>query len=57
MSPEIDQHATHELNSRGNQICKLDGTACDILVAGYEKQMHIIAQYIITELPFDRLYF
>jgi hypothetical protein len=22
MSPEIDQHATHELNSRSNRICK-----------------------------------
>jgi hypothetical protein len=57
MSPEIDQHAAHELNSRDNRICKRNGAACDIVVAGYEKQMHIIAQYIITELPFDRLYF
>ncbi|ABM04241.1 hypothetical protein Ping_2520 [Psychromonas ingrahamii 37] len=57
ISPERDQHAAHELNSRGNRICKRDGAACDIVVAGYENQMQLIAQYIITELPFDRLYF
>jgi hypothetical protein len=57
MAPEIDQHASHELNSRDNRICKRDGAACDIYVSGYENRMHIIAQYIITELPFDRLYF
>ncbi len=57
MAPELDQHATFELNSRGNRICKINGAACDIFVAGYENQMHIIAQYVINELPFDRLYF
>lgn len=57
MAPELDQHAAFELNSRGNRICKRDGAACDIFVAGYENQMHVIAQYIINELPFDRLYF
>ena len=57
MAPELDQHASHELNSRNNRICKRDGVACDIVVAGYEDKMHIIAEYIINELPFDRLYF
>jgi len=57
MAPELDQHAAHELNSRTNRICKRDGAACDIFVAGYENQMHIIAKHIINELPFDRLYF
>ena len=57
MAPEIDQHAASELNSRSNRICKRDGAACDIYVAGYENQMHIIAEYVINELPFDRLYF
>jgi hypothetical protein len=57
MAPELDQHAAFELNSRSNRICKRDGAACDIFVAGYENQMHIIAQYVINELPFDRLYF
>jgi len=57
MAPKIDQHASHELNSKNNRIGERDGAACDIYVSGYENQMHIIAQYIITELPFDRLYF
>lgn len=57
MAPELDQHAGFELNSKGTRICKRDGAACDIYVKGYEKRMHIIAQYVINELPFDRLYF
>lgn len=57
MAPELDQHAAYELNSRGNKICKREGAACDIFVSGYENQMHIVAQYVINELPFDRLYF
>lgn len=57
MSPQLDQHADFELNNRANRICQRDGAACDIFVAGYENQMHIIAQYVINELPFDRCYF
>ena len=57
MAPELDQHAAFELNSRNNRICKRDGAACDIFVIGFEKKMHLIAEYIIKELPFDRLYF
>uniref|UniRef100_A0A5Q0TGP0 Peptidase M15A C-terminal domain-containing protein n=1 Tax=Vibrio algicola TaxID=2662262 RepID=A0A5Q0TGP0_9VIBR len=57
MAPELDQHAAFELNSRGTRICKRDGAACDIYVEGYKEKMHLIAQYVITELPFDRLYY
>ena len=57
MAPELDQHASFEVNSKGNRICKRDGAACDILVEGFENQMHIVAKFIINELPFDRLYF
>ena len=57
IAPELDQHAAFEVNSKANRICKRDGAACDIVVAGYENQMHIIAEFIINELPFDRLYF
>ena len=57
MAPELDQHAAFEVNSRNSRICKRDGAACDIYVSGYENQMHIIAEYVINELPFDRLYF
>ena len=57
MAPELDQHAALEVNSRGTRICKRDGAACDIYIKGYENQMHLIAQYVINELPFDRLYY
>ena len=57
MAPELDQHASFEVNSKNNRICKRDGAACDIYVEGYKNQMHIIAEFIINELPFDRLYF
>jgi|GEM_PF-3535872 len=57
MGPTIDQHASSELNSRGNRICKRDGASCDILVAGYENNMDEIARYITANLAFDRLYF
>ncbi|GLS89958.1 hypothetical protein GCM10007916_10250 [Psychromonas marina] len=57
MSPQLDQHAAYELNSLKNRICQRDGAACDILVAGYENQMHLIAEFVINELPFDRCYF
>lgn len=57
MGPSLDQHASLELNTRGNRICQRDGAACDFWVQGYETRMHIIAQYITESLPFDRLYF
>lgn len=57
MAPSIDQHAAMEVNSRGNRICKRDGAACDLYIAGYEQHMDIIASYIAEHLPFDRLYF
>ncbi|WP_281222275.1 hypothetical protein [Photobacterium sanguinicancri] len=57
MAPDIDQHASMEINTRGNRICKRDGAACDILVAGYENRMDEVAKYIAQSLPFDRLYF
>ncbi|MFS1873324.1 hypothetical protein [Enterovibrio norvegicus] len=57
MAPALDQHAASELNANGKLICKRQGAACDFLVMGFEKRMDIIAQFIITQLPFDRLYF
>lgn len=36
MAPDIDQHASMELNSKGNRICKRDGAACDLYIEGYE---------------------
>ncbi|MEH0758520.1 hypothetical protein H4F20_02410 [Vibrio sp. 16] len=57
MAPNIDQHASMELNSKGNRICKRDGAACDFYVQGYEQQMDEVAKYICMNLEFDRLYF
>jgi len=57
MAPNIDQHASMELNSKGNRICKRDGAACDFYVQGYEQRMDEVAKYICTNLEFDRLYF
>lgn len=57
MAPDVDQHASMELNSRGNRICKADGASCDFLVSGYEIKMSEIARYITSNLAFDRLYY
>lgn len=57
IAPELDQHAAHEMNTKGNRICKRNGAACDIYIGGYENQMQVIASYIIKNLKFDRLYF
>ncbi len=56
-APAIDQHASMELNSIGNRICKRDGAACDFYVEGFEEQMDEVAKYICKHLEFDRLYF
>ncbi|GAD80233.1 hypothetical protein [Vibrio ezurae] len=57
MGPKIDQHASMELNLRGNRICKRDGAACDITLSEYENRMNEIAKFIIEHLNFDRLYY
>ena len=57
MAPDIDQHASMELNSKGKRICKRDGAACDFYIEGYENRMDEVAKYICIHLPFDRLYF
>ncbi len=57
MAPDIDQHASMEVNSRRNRICKRDGAACDFYVEGFEQRMHEVAKFICKNLEFDRLYF
>ncbi|SON48544.1 hypothetical protein [Vibrio tapetis] len=57
MGPTLDQHASSELNSRGNRICKREGASCDILVEGFESKMDEIARFITENLNYDRLYF
>lgn len=55
VAPALDQHAAHELNRRGEPICVRGGAACDFIVE--DEDMRLVADWIIANLPFDRLYF
>jgi hypothetical protein len=55
VAPELDQHASHEVNRKGNSICNRLGAACDFIVD--DESMRDVADWIIANLPFDRLYF
>lgn len=55
IAPTLDQHASHELNSRGKSICPRLGAAVDFLVT--DENMLEVAQWIVQHTPFDRLYF
>lgn len=54
-TPALDQHASHELNTRGKPICPRLGAAVDFIVA--DESMLEVAQWIVQNTPFDRLYF
>jgi hypothetical protein len=54
-APKLDQHAALELNTRGAPICNRSGAAVDFLVR--DESMRLVADWIIDNLPFDRLYF
>lgn len=53
--PSLDQHAAHECTRRGTRICDRDGAAADFFVSGVPS--NLVARYVRTELPYDRLYF
>lgn len=55
IAPKLDQHACCELNSRGAPVCPRGGAACDFIVE--DEDMAAVADWIIANLPFDRLYF
>jgi DNA phosphorothioation-associated putative methyltransferase len=55
IAPELDQHAAHENKRNGNPVCARLGAAVDFLVR--DENMREVAQWIIANLPFDRLYF
>ncbi|MEB4592524.1 peptidase M15, partial [Candidatus Thiothrix sp. Deng01] len=55
IDPKREQHASHELNTRGNLICERKGAACDFIVP--DENMLEVAQWIVQNTPFDRLYF
>lgn len=55
-APQLDQHASHETNTRNNIICSRVGASCDIFVKGFESNMYQIAKWAADNLPFDRMY-
>jgi len=55
IAPKIDQHAAHELNRLKRPICSRLGAACDFYVE-YESMLEV-AQWIVENVEFDRLYF
>lgn len=54
ITPALDQHASHELNTRGNRICNRDGFAVDLYVPGHSSLD--VASWVAENLPFDRMY-
>jgi len=50
----LDQHCSHELNTRGSRICQRDGASADIYVEGVASGE--LARYVHKYLPFDRMY-
>ncbi|NOQ36003.1 MAG: DNA phosphorothioation-associated putative methyltransferase [Methylococcaceae bacterium] len=55
IAPKLDQHAACELNTRGNLICPRLGAAIDFRVQ--DEAMREVADWVIENTPFDRLYF
>jgi hypothetical protein len=54
IAPALDQHACSEHSGRGKVICERGGAAVDFLVI--DEDMYEVAQWIVDNLPFDRLY-
>ena len=55
IDPKRDQHAAHEVNRRGQPICQRLGAAVDFFID--DENMREVAQWIVVNTPFDRLYF
>jgi len=55
IDPKLDQHAAHEKNRLGEPICNRRGAAVDFIIE--DENMLEVAQWIIANTPFDRLYF
>lgn len=54
-APELDQHASCELNNNNNEICKRGGAACDFIIDGMS--MAVVIRFISEHLNFDRIYY
>ena len=57
IAPQVDQHASCELNTKGNAICRHQGAACDFFIPGKEAQMDEAALWIASNLRFDAMYY
>lgn len=55
IAPRLDQHASYELDRYGKMLCPRGGAACDFIVD--DEDMEDVAQWIMANLPFDRLYY
>ncbi|MDM0025739.1 DNA phosphorothioation-associated putative methyltransferase [Variovorax saccharolyticus] len=55
VAPKLDQHAACEVGPRKSAICSRMGAACDFVVE--DEDMREVAEWIMENLPFDRLYF
>ncbi|SDQ80340.1 DNA phosphorothioation-associated putative methyltransferase [Paraburkholderia tuberum] len=55
IAPKLDQHAAEEIGPTGAKICGRGGAACDFIVD--DEDMQEVALWIMSNLPFDRLYF
>lgn len=55
IEPKLDQHTAHELNRLGKPICPRLGAAIDFWVE--DESMLEVAQWIVANTPFDRLYY
>ena len=55
IAPALDQHASHELNSKGQPICSRLGAAVDFYSHKFSSAE--LARFIVEALSFDRLYY
>jgi len=54
IAPKLDQHTSYDKNRNGQPICDRGGSAVDFLIE--DEDMNEVADWIIRNLPFDRLY-
>jgi hypothetical protein len=57
IAPNLDQHACHELNSKGKLICTRLGAAVDFYVNAMPNRMDEVVVWISENLMFDRIYY
>lgn len=55
IAPKRDQHAAHDTNHLGQPICNRLGAAVDFIID--DENMLEVAQWIVTNTLFDRLYY